>query len=249
MNYIVVDFEFNQSYDFRKKIKKENPICPFEIIQIGAVKLDENFEEVESGRFNKLIKPTIYKDIHPHVAKLTGFKKETFENCETFESIVPEFLEFCDVEDVFVVWGDNDIVSLYKNLQYYSMQELPFPKKFINLQKQASKRLKKVSGAQVGLKNAIIEFDIDYNDNFHDAFYDAYYTSEILKKMKKQSMRINTFNLKSLNRKIAVKKESSHMRLYKILEKDVGRRLNNKEKAVVRKAYDIGKSRTLESKK
>ena len=39
MHYIVLDLEFNQSFPF-KTGKKTEPVaeCPFEIIQIGAVK-------------------------------------------------------------------------------------------------------------------------------------------------------------------------------------------------------------------
>ncbi len=64
MNYIVLDLEFNQPYNF--KTGKRSPLvaeCPFEIIQIGAVKLDENFNI--TGKFDALIKPRIYKRIHP----------------------------------------------------------------------------------------------------------------------------------------------------------------------------------------
>ena len=42
---------------------------PFEIIQIGALKLNENLETIST--FDSLIKPTIYKYIHPFVANLT----------------------------------------------------------------------------------------------------------------------------------------------------------------------------------
>ena len=50
MNYIVLDLEFNQPYNF--KTGKRSPLvaeCPFEIIQIGAVKLDENFNITGKG--------------------------------------------------------------------------------------------------------------------------------------------------------------------------------------------------------
>ena len=45
MNYIVLDLEFNQAFPFKSGKKVEpNPECPFEIIQIGAVKLNERFD-------------------------------------------------------------------------------------------------------------------------------------------------------------------------------------------------------------
>ena len=54
MNYIVLDLEFNQAFPFKSGKKVEpNPECPFEIIQIGAVKLNERFEQLDS--FNCMI--------------------------------------------------------------------------------------------------------------------------------------------------------------------------------------------------
>ena len=55
MDYIVFDLEWNQSSDGQEKEIKE---IPFEIIEIGAVKLDENFQLKD--RFNHLIKPKVY---------------------------------------------------------------------------------------------------------------------------------------------------------------------------------------------
>lgn len=43
MNYILFDLEFNQYFNSLKiDTNITKPKCPFEIIQIGAIKLDEN---------------------------------------------------------------------------------------------------------------------------------------------------------------------------------------------------------------
>ena len=75
MHYIVLDLEFNQSFPF-KTGKKTEPVaeCPFEIIQIGAVKLNENFDILEE--FNYMIRPQIYPRLHPFVEKITGIREE-----------------------------------------------------------------------------------------------------------------------------------------------------------------------------
>lgn len=98
MNYIVFDLEFNQLYTKKneeintksiceKKIienssvknksdSSDNKTCemPFEIIQIGAVKLNDNFEIIAT--FNRLIKPSLYNEIHPFIEELTGINTE-----------------------------------------------------------------------------------------------------------------------------------------------------------------------------
>ncbi len=245
MNYIIVDFEFNQSYDFKNNKKGENEkLCPFEIIQIGAVKLDENFNEVKNGRFNELIKPVVYPKIHPHVNKITGFTTETFSDCEGFPKVIDSFLDFCGEDDVFVVWGDNDMVSLFRNLNYYGLIDMKFSKKFINIQKYASRELKKINGAQIGLKNAIIALDIPYDGDFHDAFNDAFYTAEILKKLSNKNIEIAKFQIKSILPKPPQEhKKIDFANLYKVVEKDLGKKLNEKDKSAIRKIYKLGRDK------
>lgn len=63
MNYIIVDLEWNQSDDGEEPKVKE---IPFEIIDIGAVKL--NSRRVMIGEFNELVKPAVYRHMH----KITG---------------------------------------------------------------------------------------------------------------------------------------------------------------------------------
>ena len=55
MNYIVFDLEWNQNPDGRRHPDSR---LPFEIIEIGAVKLNEKREIVDI--FQCLIKPKVY---------------------------------------------------------------------------------------------------------------------------------------------------------------------------------------------
>ena len=101
MNYIVFDLEFNQSFDFKTgSSPASNPECPFEIIQIGAVKLDSNLETV--GYFNYYIKPVIYKRIHPYVEKITGITQEMLDSGHNFSEVYEALCDFADpAEDIF----------------------------------------------------------------------------------------------------------------------------------------------------
>ena len=56
MNVIVMDLEWNQNSVGKRDRDSNKPI--FEIIEIGAVKLDENYEIID--KFSQLIKPQIY---------------------------------------------------------------------------------------------------------------------------------------------------------------------------------------------
>ena len=50
MNYIVMDLEWNQSYSGHIG---EHPRMPFEIIEIGAVKVDKNYRIIDEFQFDK----------------------------------------------------------------------------------------------------------------------------------------------------------------------------------------------------
>ena len=93
MNYIVLDLEFNQSFPFKNGRKVEpNPECPFEIIQIGAVKLNDKFEQVDT--FDAMIRPQIYPRLHPFVEKITGIHAEMLADKPDFRSAYEGFLKF-----------------------------------------------------------------------------------------------------------------------------------------------------------
>ena len=62
MNYIVFDLEWNQSPGGKKY---SNSRLPFEIIEIGAVKMNEQREVVDV--FQRLVKPQVYNWIHDSI--------------------------------------------------------------------------------------------------------------------------------------------------------------------------------------
>ena len=65
MIYVFVDFEMNM---IDSEYKKEKKICKSEIIEIGAVKLDEDYNEIDS--FKSYVKPA-YGTMASRIIKLT----------------------------------------------------------------------------------------------------------------------------------------------------------------------------------
>ncbi len=241
MEYIVMDLEFNQPFDFKKNAKKTpNPDLPFEIIQIGCVKLNEKFEEID--KLNILIKPVVYKRVHPFVQKLTGFNQSALSKGESFESAFLKLLNFVNKEkSVFCVWGEVDLKLLFKNVQYYKLNENILPNKYINLQKIAGKKLSWSSGTLIGLKTAIEQFEIEVNEPFHDAFNDAKYTSLILKKVEICEDDIKLYSIdKKVKQQTKTRQNVDLISLYSYVEKEIGRKLTQKEKKLYKNVYMLG---------
>ena len=65
MNYIIFDLEWNQCPDGKEF---EDPSLPFEILEIGAIKLDSNYHEL--GRFHEQICPAVYTSMHEYTQDL-----------------------------------------------------------------------------------------------------------------------------------------------------------------------------------
>jgi len=196
--YVVLDLEFNQAYDFANNTKGEvNPNCRFEIIQIGAIKLNDDFETVNS--FNKLIKPRIYKRIHPHVQKITGFSDDDFTDCLPFTEIYSDFVKFLGNDSyIMCTWGNSDIRALYRNLTYYKLITPPTLIKYIDVQNIATKYLNYNKGGAIGLKNAIDMLNIKTGEFYHNAYYDALYTTEVFRIVKPEKIQLKLFNSKRI---------------------------------------------------
>ena len=72
MNYIVMDLEWNQSAK-GKQFSEDH--FPFEIIQIGAAKVNEKLDIVDEWQCT--IKPQVYTKLQNTVKKILGITKMT----------------------------------------------------------------------------------------------------------------------------------------------------------------------------
>ncbi|WP_250277909.1 3'-5' exonuclease [[Clostridium] colinum] len=201
MSYIVLDLEFNQAYDFEtNKTILLIPSCRFEIIQIGAVKLDNNFNILD--KINLYIRPNLYKKMHPYVEKITGLSLDFLQDKPLFKDAYIDFEKFLGKEEhIFCVWGTGDLKALYRNLSYYNILKSDLILKYIDIQNLATKHLKYKKGGCIGLQNAIELLNLPIKEDFHDALNDAIYTAEIFKKIKPQDLSIKVFNSKNVRKK------------------------------------------------
>ena len=199
MNYIVFDLEFNQNFNCNTEDENIKKNCTnernltFEIIQIGAIKLNENFQKVST--FNFLVKPVIHKTLHPYVENMTKIDINKANSSQEFPEIYKNFINFIGSdESILCVWGLVDISELINNLNYYKITTDDLPSKYLDIQYHASKLLNYKKGTRVGLKPALELLNINHNDDFHDAFNDAYYTSKIFKNIYNSDMKIQKYN-------------------------------------------------------
>ncbi len=145
MYYIIMDLEWNNTYG--RKIKG----FINEIIEIGAVMLDENLNEVET--FSTLIKSQIGRKLRGRVRELTNITNEDLATGVEFTKAVSAIRRWIGNKDsVVLTWGDSDIRVLIDNCRYLNgINKISFLHKYANLQSYFQQIMKTPSSKQVGL--------------------------------------------------------------------------------------------------
>jgi len=179
MNYIVIDLEYNQNFDFRAGQKApSNPLLPLEIIQIGAVKLDGGRNIVD--RFGTTVRPSVYRGLNPFVAKVTGLTGDVLRNSPSFAQAYRGLVRFIGKDDaVLCFWGSDDMKELLRNALFFKERCKALPLQYINVQSLTSVHLDLPSKQQLGLGTVVDLLEIESELPFHNAPNDAFYTAQI----------------------------------------------------------------------
>lgn len=178
MNYIIFDLEWNQCpYGKDKELRS----LPFEIIEIGAVKLDESRREID--RFSCLVRPKVYKQLHFRTREILHMSSEDLADAPKFPQAMKKFLDFCGDDPVFCTWGDMDLMELQRNIAFHKMKN-PFPQPllFYDIQKLFS-LLYEDGKNRSSLESAVNFLNLAQPEAFHRALDDAICTAQILQVM------------------------------------------------------------------
>ncbi len=194
MNYIILDLEWNQSPT--GKIN-ENKDIPFEIIEIGAVKLNKDKEIL--GEFHQYIRPQVYLEMDVNVHAVTHINMEDLQCGKTFPEAFKDFQAWLgDEEMIFCTWGSMDLVEFQRNMRFYNFP--PFENKpffFYDVQKLFAIFFEENQNPRT-LCFAADFFHITKQGEFHSAISDARYTAKIFQKFDlkktKKFMELNYFS-------------------------------------------------------
>lgn len=224
MNYIVFDLEWNQCPDGKWA---EDERLPFEIIEIGAVKL--NSERVITDSFHELIRPTVYKWIHSRTREVVHLDYQDLLDGEYFPKVVQRFLEWCGEDYIFCSWGTQDLLEMQKNLSYFDLLHLvKGPIHYYDIQKLFSLRLENGKKRR-SLEMAIELLRISKDLSFHRALTDAYYTAVVFQKIYEDSLA--PFTSIDLYQNPKKRREEQYIS-YPTYDKYVSKEFDSKEKAM-----------------
>lgn len=176
MKYIVLDLEWNQSNTGKEKEVEQ---LPAEIIEIGAIKLDES--GVIVGEFSQLVKPVVYQEMHHFTSQLIHMQMKELERGKPFAKVAGDFLDWCGGEEyLFCTWGATDLTELQRNMRFHNMEPLcDRPLRYLDVQKLFSIAYEDRKSRRA-LEYAVNFLGMEEDLPYHRAFSDAYYTSKIL---------------------------------------------------------------------
>ena len=186
-----------------------------EIIEVGAVKLDENLNTVST--FSEIIKPVLSKKLRSRIKNLTNISNDDIKAGKPFATVIREFEKWVGDNSVVLSWGDTDIRTLLTNIKcFLNKEDISFIRKYADLQRYCQNFINMENVQQAGLSYAAECLQIDAEKfPHHRALDDSLLSAECFKK---------TFNKEKLNEFIKECNEDFYARLafhpYVIRKKD-----------------------------
>ena len=180
MEYVIFDLEWNQPFANDISFMKRTGLpVSGEIIQIGAIKLDEDLELVDT--FNILVKPQYLTKMHKHVEQLTHITSDDLSMGGLhFPDAYRQFDRWCGEDSILLTWGSDDIVMLRENLKLHGIHaKLSHPWYDAQL---IYAYLMHNNLQQVALTRAMEELGLSRDElTAHNALHDSIFTGRVCK--------------------------------------------------------------------
>ena len=181
MKYVVVDLEMNPI----RKRPEITKICRMETIEIGAVMLDENHQEISSLR--TYVKPEYAETIAKNITHLTGITDDMVVNAPKFNEALNMFTSWClGVKDDVTIyaWSTADFEQIthemsIKNYLIKEEEKSLLSNEWSDFQHEFDSDLG--FERQLSLSKALEMAGVDFSGREHTALDDARNTAELFK--------------------------------------------------------------------
>ena len=176
MVHIVIDLEMNPVL---KEFREVRRYLLDEVIEFGAVKLDENYRQTDE--FQCYVRPVFNDGISKHITKLTGITTEDVADKDGFVEAFHKFFAWIGGWDMRIYsWSPSDIKQLKNECAYkipkFDVRRLE--RQWIDVQKEFDARLGLRNN--LGLKDAVGAMSRNFEGTQHTALADAANAAAIL---------------------------------------------------------------------
>ncbi|MDR6882038.1 3'-5' exonuclease [Bacillus sp. 3255] len=172
MDYIVLDIEFNG-----RKFASE---LPMEVIEIGAVRLNEALQPVDE--FAALIKPVYFSKLNGFIKKKTGIPQEDIDKAAGFRKVIADFIHWLNRSEQFllITWGGEDLKRIVYDTRMHKLDDSYWMNAdYFDLLKGYI-RYKNVTN-DVSVEAALLDLEIAAEGSAHRALDDARMTSLVFR--------------------------------------------------------------------
>jgi len=179
--YVIVDLEMCMIPACNRT---PNRILKNELIQIGAVLLDEDLEVAET--YMSYVSPE-FGAIDPFIQRLTGITRSDTANAPNAADALSDFVEWLPDDAVLVSWSKSDEQQIRNEIKCKSIH-VPGLDKYLDtwIDCQETFGEKMDTARTYKLSEALIISGIDYIDGEHDALVDARNTAMLFAKMERE---------------------------------------------------------------
>lgn len=182
MDYITLDLEWNQAY-MQQALAVQKRIGSHlhgEVIQIGAVKLNEEMQIV--GSYSIIVKPKFFCKLHRHVRDLTGITQHMIDRGTPLPEAAESFRRWCGKEFVLLTWGPDDVPMFRENLTAHKIASEWLDCDY-DLQRIYSRQKENGAEKQRSLEFAMEALGVEQTLPAHDALNDAYFTALVAQRL------------------------------------------------------------------
>ena len=151
-----------------------------EIIEIGAVKIDEDANVLDT--FSIHLRPRIFRTLQHHIAKVTGLTQADLDRGEPIVQGLRRFMQWCGPDAEFAEWGMDDVPVLKQNLFLCNLDESR-PTQWYDLQQIFLREHPRKEGEGMTLESVVTRMGIPMERPFHDALSDTLYTADVCRKL------------------------------------------------------------------
>lgn len=181
MNYLVLDLEM---CGVQNTYRNKKFHYATEIIQIGAVLLDEEYQLI--GEIRQYVHPK-YGVIDNFILKLTGISNSDVKHAPGLEETLNHMLNWIGNREYRVItWSKNDYCQFRreikaKEIKDKRIQNFMDKKRWLDYQEIFGERFGFTR--EVGLEEALMYCQIEAEGRFHDGLCDAINTAKLVKKL------------------------------------------------------------------
>lgn len=187
VNYIPNPYSVVIDLEMCRVQKKCDYAYSHEIIQIGAVVINETFEIV--SEFSTYVRPE-YGLLDPYITRLTGIVEGNIASAPILKDAMEMFLDWMEhfkIEKIYA-WSRSDYIQLdyelrFKKLQSGRAEDLLDPDFWIDYQEVFDSRYR--FGRAVSLKDALRYSEICPVGRAHNGLDDAVNTAMLIEKLEK----------------------------------------------------------------